>query len=260
MPGCCESGLCAEEGGTRFNLFGINILGIGTLVDSLWVLKQLVFDSGDTSLHDLKAQLNANWPDSEILQRCRQLAGKFGSDSPGTNALAAEFADHIADLVLEQPLEHGVQPYPGLFIFTGWAQMNLSATPDGRQDADPISYGVGPSTLCTGRTPTSTLKSSALTANDRCGCGNPMFLTLNRNDIAGTAGRTRLRHLIETYFRQGGYHIHVNILDAAQLREAQADPGGHADLLVRISGLSAQFVALDQRLQNALIARVEQGI
>ena len=87
-----------------------------------------------------------------------------------------------------------------------------------------------------------------------------MFLTLNRSDIRGEAGLQRIRHLVETYFRQGGFHLHMNILDADDLREAKANPAEHADLLVRVSGLSAQFVALDERLQDGLIARAAEGI
>jgi len=221
MPGCCESGLCAEEAGTRLNLFGVNTLGIGTLVDSLWAVKRLVYDERELSLPELQGQLAGDFPDKCLLNRCRNLPGKYGSDNPETNALAAEFAHHVADLVLDSRLEHNVRPYPALFIFTAWAQMTIAATPDGRRSGEAVSYGVGPSVLCNGKTPTSVLKSSALTANDRCGCGNPMFVTMNRADVHGDAGRRRLRQTVETYFREGGYHVHMNILDAGRLREAR---------------------------------------
>ena len=260
MPGCCETGLCAEEAGTRFNLYGVDTLGLGTLVDSLWSVQRLVYDTAALSLAELWQQTKGDFPDEELLARCRNLSGKYGSDSPGTNALADELANHVADLVLGSKMEHGVQPYPALFIFTAWAQKEIAATPDGRRDGEPVSYGVGPSVCCIGKTPTSVLKSAARAANDRCGCGNPMFLTLNRSDIRGEAGLQRIRHLVEPYFRQGGFHLHMNILDADDLREAKANPAEHADLLVRVSGLSAQFVALDERLQDGLIARAAEGI
>lgn len=260
MPGCCESGLCAEEAGTRFNLYGVDTLGLGTLIDSLWGVQRLVYDTAQLSLAELRQQIENDFPDEELLAQCRNLPGKYGSDSPETNALADELANHVADLVLGSPMEHGVQPFPALFIFTGWAQMKIAATPDGRRNGEPVSYGVGPSVYCNGKTPTSVLNSAALAANDRCGCGNPMFLTLNQSDIHGEAGHLRIRQMVETYFREGGFHLHMNILDADQLREAKASPTQHTDLLVRISGLSAQFVALDERLQDGLIARAEQGL
>ena len=69
-----------------------------------------------------------------------------------------------------------------------------------------------------------------------------------------------LYQLAETYFRPGSLRLHFNIAEAAQLREAQAHPEAHADRLVRISGLSAQFVTLGERLQNGLIARTARGL
>ena len=36
-----------------------------------------------------------------------------------------------------------------------------------------------------------------------------MFLTLNRGGIRGDAGLQWIRHLVETYFRDGGFHIHA---------------------------------------------------
>ncbi|OGV64654.1 MAG: hypothetical protein A3K19_29980 [Lentisphaerae bacterium RIFOXYB12_FULL_65_16] len=260
LTGCTESGLTAEEGGARFSLFGVNILGLGTLVDSLHVVEQLVYGTGRVTLDALRRQLKENFADTAFQAQCRNLPGKYGTDTPATNALAAEFANHIADVVLGSKMEHGVRPYPALFIFTGWAHTQVPATPDGRRAGDTLSYGIGPSSIATGRTPTSVLASAALAANDRCACGNPLLVSFNRNDIHGDAGRARLRQTIETYFRLGGFHVHFNLVDADQLRAAKANPQEHADLLVRISGLSAQFVTLDERLQNGLIERTEQGL
>ena len=258
--GCIESGRTAEEGGARFSLFGVNILGLATLVDSLYTIKTLVYGEERITLDDLRRQLQQDFPDERIRALCRNLPGKYGTDSDDTNELACEIAGLVADLVLSRPMEHGVRPYPGLFYFTGWAQADVPATPDGRRNADTVSYGIGPSSFAVGKTPTSVLKSASLAANDRCACGNPLMLSLNRSDIQGESGVRRIRSIIETYFRQGGFHLQFNIIDADQLREAKASPETHANLLVRISGLSAQFVTLDERRQNGIIERTEQGL
>lgn len=55
--GCIESGLTVEEGGSRFNLFGVNMLGLGTVVDSLYVIKTLVYDEQAITLSDLHRQV-----------------------------------------------------------------------------------------------------------------------------------------------------------------------------------------------------------
>jgi len=260
VTGCIESGRTAEEGGARFSLFGVNILGLATLVDSLHAIRTLVYDEGRLTLAELRAQLEGDFPDESIRALCRNLPGKYGTDADGTNELASEMAGYVADLVLSRPMEHGVRPYPGLFVFTEWAQGNTPATPDGRRRGDTVSYGIGPSSFAAGKTPTSVLKSAACAANDRCACGNPLLLSLNRSDVRGEAGRRRIRAIVETYFEEGGFHLHFNLVDADRLRAARARPEEHADLLVRISGLSAQFISLDDRLQAGLIERTEEGL
>ena len=260
LTGCTESGLSAEAGGSRFDLFGVNVLGLGTLADSVYAIKKLVYETGVLSLDAMRSQLERNFADEPILARCRGLPGKYGTDNLESRELAAEFAHHVADTVLSSRLEHGVRPYPGLFVFTGWAHAQLPATPDGRRDGEPVSYGVGPSVHATGKTPTSCLAAAAAAANDRCGCGNPMMLSFSPRDLAGAGGHRRLRELVETYFGLGGFHLQFNVVDAQQLREAKDYPEQHTGLLVRISGFSAQFVTLDERLQDALIDRIEQGV
>ena len=101
---------------------------------------------------------------------------------------------------------------------------DVPATPDGRRANDRVSYGVGPGIHGRDITLTSVLSAAAEVAHDRCACGNPLLLSLNRADARGPEGRRRLRQVIETYFGLGGFHLHFNLLDAAALRAAQASP------------------------------------
>jgi len=125
VTGCIESGRAAEQAGARFNLFGVNILGIGTLVDSLLAVKLLVFDEQALSLAELTAQVEQDFPDERLRQRCRGLSGKFGSDMPVSNALTHELSAFIANEVLAARLPNGVRPYPGFHL-----QVNIVAAED----------------------------------------------------------------------------------------------------------------------------------
>ena len=69
-----------------------------------------------------------------------------------------------------------------------------------------------------------------------------------------------LRTMITTFFNNGGFQFQANLLDAGQLRRAQVDPQGAADILVRVSGFSAKFTAMPERWQNVLIERVAKGL
>ncbi len=76
--------------------------------------------------------------------------------------------------------------------------------------------------------------------------------------VAGDEGSRKLRQLVETFFDLGGMHIQYNVVGGETLREAQADPEKHRNLVIRIAGFSAYFVELDSSLQDDLISRTEQ--
>ncbi|HCE46492.1 MAG TPA: hypothetical protein DET40_23350 [Lentisphaeria bacterium] len=260
VTGCIESGLAAEEGGAKFNLFGVNILGLGTLIDSLLSIKKLIYDDNEFTLAQMKEQLGQNFPDRKLLLRCRSVPGKYGSDNARTNLLARELSTFIARIVISKPMPNGVRPYPGFFWFGADVTAKTPASADGRMDNDRLSYGCGPGVFLEGPAITSILNSVSNMDHGSCACGNPMTISLDKGDVGGKAGTDRIRQIIETYFSQGGSHLQFNIISPEDLRGAREQPEDHQDLTVRISGYSARFVTLDPRWQDALIERAEKGM
>ncbi|MGI6494915.1 MAG: pyruvate formate lyase family protein [Kiritimatiellia bacterium] len=254
LRSCIERNRASTDMGADFNFFGVNFLGIGTLVDSLVAVRELVFVRKTLTLAGLAEQVAADFPDEAIRAECRACRGKFGTGSPESDALASELSAFFADEVLRHPLDDGSRPYPAFFWFGGDIHHPAFATPDGRHAADRFSYGCGPDESVAGA-PTEWLNAAARIAHDHAPCGAPLTVSMNRGD----ASPEKLRWLVESYFAQGGSHLHVNLASADELRAAQRDPDAHASLLVRISGYSARFVSLDREWQDALIARTELG-
>ncbi|HUV89736.1 MAG TPA: glycine radical domain-containing protein, partial [Anaerolineae bacterium] len=52
-------------------------------------------------------------------------------------------------------------------------------------------------------------------------------------------------------------HVQFNVVSAATLRQAQADPAQYRHLVVRVAGYSAYFTELDRELQEEIIRRTE---
>ncbi|MBD3177997.1 MAG: hypothetical protein GF320_22715 [Armatimonadia bacterium] len=258
MRGCIQSALPVERGGTTHNLVGINMLGLGTLVDSLLAIEELVFSTGTLSLGALVEALDADWADETLRQRVMNRADRYGSDGPRSNAMARRVSERLAKMVLANSFGPGVQPYPAFFAFGGDIHLLGVASPDGRRSEDVITYGVEPATSVPS-TPTTVLRSASHVVHELCGCGNPLALTLSDSDLRG-GGAELIRNLVAAYFELGGFHVHFNVTSAERLREAKADPQAHADLLVRVSGFSARFVTMDNRWQDALIERAENGL
>lgn len=262
LTGCIESGRTAERAGARFNLAGINMLGIGTVIDSLHAINELVYKTQSLTLSALQRQLANNFTDVALQTRCRNLANRFGTDSDFTNRLAHDLSTYLADTVLASRVELAdgtVRPDPAFFAFSGDIYAQTSATPDGRRAGEYLSYGCGPVAFSRSLSAVSILNSAAHIAHTKCACGNPLTLSLNRDDVSGETGLNRLQQLIRGYFRQGGFHLHFNIVDAQQLRDAQQHDD-ISELMIRISGFSANFKTLDKRWQDALIERTEKGL
>lgn len=257
--GCVAAALPLEAGGARHNLFGVNILGLGTTVDSLHAIQEVVFSRRELTLAEFATALAGDFADDGLHRRLLALPDRYGTDSAATNALVAEVSEHIARLVLDSRLANGVRPYPAFFRFTADIWDHAYATPDGRRSADTLSYGCGPASACGGN-PTALLASATHVAHRLCGCGNPLAISLPAEELTGAAGAARLKALVLGYFAQGGFHLHVNAQSATDLRRAQADPARHAELTIRISGLSARFVDLPAPIQNALIERAERNV
>ena len=77
--------------------------------------------------------------------------------------------------------------------------------------------------------------------------------------LADEANSTKLAQLVRSYFKMDGHHVQFNVVRAETLREAQASPEAHRDLIVRVAGYSDYFCDLSLELQEEIIARTEHG-
>lgn len=62
------------------------------------------------------------------------------------------------------------------------------------------------------------------------------------------------------YFKLDGHHIQFNVVRAETLRQAQASPETHRDLIVRVAGYSDYFCDLSRELQEEIISRTEHRV
>ena len=90
--------------------------------------------------------------------------------------------------------------------------------------------------------------------------GGGSNLKLHPSSVGGESGLVSLADLLKTYFKLGGQHLQLNIIDGAMLREAQQSPEEFRTLSVRVVGYSAYFSTLSKRVQDDLIARTEHSI
>ena len=234
------------------------LMGLGTAVDSLLALRALVFAEGRLSLGDFAAVLAADWSGHEALRReVRGRLPRYGQGCPEARALAAGLGRMWVEEV--ESASRGMsrlQLWPGFYSHMLHVPegRRTPATPDGRQAGEPLSENVGPSFATPRCSPTSILEDMAALPFDHTPSG-AASLALSLADFQGEHGTARLLALIEGYFRMGGLHLQINVLEAHDLEAAMAAPEEHADLMVRVTGFSAYFTRLSRDVQEDLVRR-----
>jgi formate C-acetyltransferase len=254
LADCIAKARDYTTGGARYNPSGIALLGFSTVVDSLTAIRHAVFTERWLDLPRLQQALAANRVGHEPLRARLTALPKFGFDEPETNALARRLAADLAAFVSQLENERGDRFQASLFVYHMFYTMGkqVRATPDGRRDGEPLSQGVAPGRV---RPPTQltdvlrTLSHLDFTALP----GNAVFDA--QLPVGGALAPPHLAALIRTFARLGGPTLQLNCVSPAALREAQAHPEQHQDLVVRISGLSAHFVALRREVQDEIIGR-----
>jgi formate C-acetyltransferase len=135
----------------------------------------------------------------------------------------------------------------------------LGATADGRRKGESISENQSPSPGADLQGATACLRSLARLPLRRTP-GGGTNLRLHPSCVDGDHGLEALSILMKTYFALGGQHLHINIVGAETLREAQRHPDQYRDLSVRVVGYSAYFVTLAPNVQEDLIRRTEHNL
>jgi len=286
---CIRKGRDYNAGGARYNNSYVQFVGIGSLTDCLAALKQVVFEEKDISLGELVKTLDRNFDSSakgpppapsrkgrgngtgEVLrQRLTNRTHKYGNDDDYSDQLMVRAFNVLFEELDGRPNGKGghyrVEMLPTTsHIYFGSV---TGAMPDGRQAGQPLSEGISPVQGADRRGPTAVFKSAS--KMDHLKTGGTLLnikfspsLLADEGSAAGSAGvpagngLDKVAQLVRGYFKLNGHHVQFNVVSAATLRQAQADPVSHRGLIVRVAGYSDYFCDLSRELQDEIISRTE---
>jgi formate C-acetyltransferase len=256
---CVARGRDYHDGGARYNTSYIQGVGLGTMTDALTAIRYHVFDHKSVSMEGL---LRALGEDFEGQERLRQLllnrTPRYGNDDDYADDVMLRVFETYFGAVDGRPNTKGGRYAINLLPTTVHVYFGsvIGATPDGRRAGQPLSEGVSPVQGADRKGPTAVLRSVAKMDHVRTG-GTLLNQKFTPAILADEAGLEGLVKLVRTYFRLDGHHIQFNVVDAATLRDAQAHPEAHRDLIVRVAGYSDYFCDLGSALQEEIIARTE---
>jgi pyruvate formate-lyase/glycerol dehydratase family glycyl radical enzyme len=256
---CIASGKDYHDGGARYNTTYIQGVGLGTMADAMTAIKYQVFDQRRLSLVDLLSMLRDDFADRE---RERQMllhkTPKYGNDDDYADSVMVRVFEAYFDAIEGRRNTKGGHYCINLLPTTVHVYFGsvTGATPDGRLAGQPLSEGISPVQGADRLGPTAVIQSAAKMDHVRTG-GTLLNQKFTPRLLEADGNLDRLVDLVRTYFRLDGHHLQFNVVDAATLRAAQANPDRYRNLIVRVAGYSDYFCDLGEALQEEIIARTE---
>jgi formate C-acetyltransferase len=261
MDSCLASGLDVSAAGALYNTSGCCCSGIADAVDSLAVIRQLVYEERRCTLAELRAALAANWEGHEELRLIAQhRVPKWGNNDSRADELAVRITTFLGQRINLEPNARGGVFQAALYGILPTVQQFgklTGALPNGRRAGEPLAINTG-AVLGMDRHGVTSLINSvtridlALFPN-----GTVLDVMLHPSVAAGAEGVQTIIALVRSHFAQGGMAIQFNIFDAATLREAQQHPERYANLQVRVCGWNVRFADLAPAEQAMFIAKAE---
>ena len=237
------------SGGARYTFAIPSDSGIPNTVDSLLVVKELVFDKKLYSAEEFIAAVDARDAEFLALSRGCPAYGVGNTDADSLmNDLTKRFFAHYRCKTLD--VGDGFLPTSHQFVRHTTEGHTVGNTPDGRKAGTPVADSIAATNGKAVEGPTMMLKSAASFDQSMVYAIPVLNLSLSTK-----CKPEILRALIEGYFKIGGTQMQITYVDRETLLDAKENPDAHGDLIVRVGGYSHYFIALESDLQDAVIAR-----
>jgi len=259
---CVDSAKDYNSGGARYNTQYIQIVGLGTITDSLSSLKHNVFDEERYDIQEVLSALNSDFEGREEMRQIfLNRTPRYGNDDDHADDIAQDVFDLCIEMIEEYPLtpvrkaSRRVYGLPTtVHVYFGSV---CDATPDGRKSGRPLSEGISPVQGADRKGIGAVFRSVGKLDHVKSG-GTLLNQKLSPDLVQDEEIRRKLGDLMRSYFKMDSHHVQYNVVSADLLREAQEDPEDFDDLMVRVAGYSDYFVNLPEGLQEEIIERTEQ--
>ena len=261
MDSCFEQGKDTSEAGAKYNTSGICCVGLADAVDSLEVIRQLVYEKKRCTIPELRAILAANWQGyGELRQEVIWHVPKWGNNNDLVDQLAVKITDFLGRRINHEPnARNGVFQAAlfGILVAVKTLGINTGALPNGHMAGEPLTMNTGATPGCDKNGVTSLINSVTKINLAQFPNGTALDIMLHPSTTYGKEGIALIINLIRSHFAQGGMAIQFNIFDRTVLCDAKAHPEKYANLQVRVCGWNVRFIDLAPDEQDIFIAKSE---
>jgi len=255
---CIKAGKSMGQGGAKYSMDGFGPVGTIDLADSLYAIKNLVFEEKRISMAELLEALRADFEGKDELYRMLLAEPKYGNDGDYVEPIARTWYDIFYEehQKFTDHLGRRTRPYALSVSWHGPFGAKIGALPSGRKAKEPLADGsVSPSPGQDTEGPTAVIWSASKVLDTSKYAASLLNLKFHPSALGTEAGLRKLTALIKTYLDLGGHHVQFNIVSADTLKDAKLHPENYRDLIVRVAGFSAFFVHLEPRIQDEIIKR-----
>lgn len=261
LSACVEKGADAyADYGAAYNNSSINIIGMGTVVDSLYTIRKLVYEDKRLTLQQFIEILDSNWEGQETLRGIiRNKLPKYGVGNREVDALATEVFNHLSQCINNVPNVKGGVYRLGILSIDWrktWGE-HTAASADGRKLGESLSQNASATFGMDREGPTGHILSVASMDGTDAVNGLVLDIDLHSSAVRGENGTNVLVATLETMLQAGGQTVHYNVLDTDTLRDAQVHPENYPNLQVRMCGWNVLFTHLSKKSQDEFIHRSE---
>lgn len=255
MDDCIARGKTLLDGGVQYLGGTCETYGNINTSDSLYAVKKLVFEDKKITLLQLCEALKDNFEGHEKIRKFCLDCDKYGNDLDTADNMANDLYEYVAKGIRNRGIEKGMQYFLIVIsnnsLNTEWG-IQTAASPDGRLTGTFMNPANNPQGGADKNGPTAML-------NSLCKFDAKYHAGSVQNIKFSTDMFTKHRDLIEimfkTYFKKGGCHLMVTVVDSGTLEDAIVHPEEYPNLIVRVAGYSAVFVNLDPTVQQEILSR-----
>lgn len=256
---CIERGRDQDDGGPRYNWVECSFVGLANLADSLYVIREEVYGEKRLPLAQMKEILDTDFLGHEPeRQRWLKHYPKYGNDNAEVDSLVRDTVEFAIAECQGYAMHPDDSPFvPGAFVWVMHERLGreTGATPDGRRAGFPFADGCGPAQGREACGPTAAILSTTSWNQAPLIGGCAFNMKFNRALFDGPGAVERLRDLVLTFLRRGGFEVQINVVDERCLAAARQNPEAYRDLVVRIGGYTDYFVRLTPEMQEEVMLR-----
>ena len=258
---CIARGMDINMGGAKYpSAHGVDIMGIGTISDSLAAIEKVVFVDHAATLADIRDAMLCNFEGCDALREKLLAAPKYGNNDDFVDKYAVWCVKFCAGELMKYHTYDGGGIYACMAsnISNIEAGSIMGATPDGRLAGEPLSDAASPTYGRDRRGMTAVVASLTKPDYTCVACGSVVNQKFSPS-MFEDGKREKLAALLRVYFARGGQEMQINATSREVLMDAMEHPERYPTMVVRVSGYSAIFVTLPKAVQTDILNRTQQA-